>query len=196
MPRAQKKRKQRSHKDSAKPQRISESETKNIIKNYQKAFRIPPNPKSHFHPFHPSTFPLFTRFAFWPSVRWPFENALWAKLVVTPWLVPPLPKPIRCLPAPSSTRSLKAEIVLKSWKEICKSCPRFAKNVPKCEFGCQGTIGAQHCSLFLFRITLLQMAQGCSIGTKSLYKQEENMNQYEIKTWCQTWSIRLTAFKG
>ena len=68
--------------------------------------------------------------------------------------------------------------------------------MPKCEFGCQGTIGAQHCSLFLFRITLLQMAQGCSIGTKSLYKQEENMNQYEIKTWCQTWSIRLTAFKG
>ena len=63
------------------------------------------------------------------------------------------------------------------------------------EFGCQGTIGAQRCSLFLFRITLLQMAQGCSIGTKSLDK-EENMNQYEIKHRCQTWSIRLTAFKG
>lgn len=98
--------------------------------------------------------------------------------------------------SPSSKQHKEPEEkMLKSWKEIRKSCPRFAKNVPG-EFGCQGTIGAQHCSLFLFCITLLQMAQGCSIGTKSLYKQEENMNQYEIKTWCQTWSIRLTAFKG
>ena len=131
MPRAQKKRKQRSHKDSAKPQRLSESETKNIIKNLSKAFRIPPNPKSHFHPFHPSTFPLFTRFAL-PSVRWPFENAPWAKLVVTPWLVPPLPKPIRCLPAPSSTRSLKKMLKswMKSWAAKCaQDLPKMCQNV-------------------------------------------------------------------
>ena len=89
---------------------------------------IPPNPKSHFHHFHPSTFPLFTRFAL-PSVRWPFENALWAKLVVKPWLVPPLPKPSRCLPAPSSTRSLKKNVEIVHEIVSRKSCPRFAKNV-------------------------------------------------------------------
>ena len=63
---------------------------------------IPPDPKPNFQR---STFTLFTLVRP-PSVRWPSGNALWAMPVVAPWPVPPLPKPIRCLPAPSSTRSL------------------------------------------------------------------------------------------